>query len=304
MRIINIDDSTKIKKLDNNLCLCIGAFKTLHLGHQALIKEACTNLSRPVGVISFVPSPHELFRGEADKLVLSEGDKGRILSSLGVSFQINVKFDQNLANMSAVSFIEKVLLPLGTKEIYVGEDFHFGKDNLGDISTLKEYFNVHPVEMVLDAEGKLSSSRVYSLIKEGKVDEVSKILGRFYEVSGTVIHGKGEGKKLNFPTANLAFDAPYLLPENGVYLVRVFVRGEPHFAMANVGVHPTINELDIPILEVHILDFALQIYDWRLYVQFLKKIRPEYKFHSTDELSAQLEEDKAKIRDVISKEIF
>ena len=128
MRIINIDSETKVRKLDNNLCLCIGAFKTLHLGHQALIKEACKNLSRPVGVISFVPSPHELFSGVEDKLVLSAGDKGRILSSLGVSFQINIKFDRNLANMSALDFIEKVLLPLGTKEIYVGEDFHFGKD--------------------------------------------------------------------------------------------------------------------------------------------------------------------------------
>lgn len=304
MKVIDIDSLKRIKKLDNHLVLCLGSFMTLHLGHQALIKEATKNTNKVVGVLSLCPSPRVFFGQESDRVLLTDGDRARILTSLGVNYQINIKFDETLSEVKARDFIEKYLLPLGTKEIYIGEDFHFGFKREGDIKLLSEYFDVHVVPMVEDDEDKISSSRIYSLIQNGDMEKVTKLLGRYYEVSGTVIHGRGNGQKLAFPTANIAFDVPFLLPEKGVYLVRVFVKGEPHFAMANVGVHPTVGELSSPILEVHILDFDGLIYDWHLYVQFFRKIRDEIKFTSTKELVHQLETDKKKIRDIISNEVF
>ena len=143
---------------------------------------------------------------------------------------------------------------------------------------------------------KISSSDIAKAIQSGDMEHVSSLLGRDYRLSGLVIQGKHNGQALNFPTANLSLDYYYVHPKIGVYVGYAYPHGEKHKCLINVGTHPTIMPLLEPIIEVHILNYDGNLYGLHLFVDFVKYVRPEYRFQSTDELKKQLQKDLEKAK--------
>jgi riboflavin kinase/FMN adenylyltransferase len=196
-----------------------------------------------------------------------------------------------IKDLTPREFIENILLPLGVKEIYIGEDFRFGKNRSGDISLLKEYFEVEIVPFELDKNIKISSTKLIELIKDGKVEEFNRLTNRNYEIKGTVVDGLKNGRKINFPTANIKPLFNYVLPKNGVYKTLIYIFGVPYLSVTNIGYHPTIDKLNEVSIETHILNFDMDIYGANVYIEFISFIREEKKFNNIEELKEQLKND-------------
>ena len=278
---------------EEGLTLALGNFDGLHRGHQRLFVEASLSASREAGVMFFA-SPF----GKGPYLS-SVADKCRYALSSRLDALYIFDNDERIYSFSGKEFIEKVLLPLGTKRVVVGEDFRYGHNREGGIELLKEYFDVEVVPLLEEKGQKISSTWIKSLLSEGKIEEANELLGHSYEIAGNVSRGYQNGMKIGYPTANIVPTFPYVLPRNGVYCGVVYVLGKAYRAMINVGTNPTVGKLSEPIIEAHILDYDEDCYDKTLYCAFLSFIREERKFSSLDELKAQLKKDEARVRDIL-----
>lgn len=293
MNVIHFDIS-HLPESSPNLTLALGHFDGLHRGHQKLFVEASLNASGDAGALFFA-SPF----GKGPYLSSVEDKLRYALSSRLDSIYV-FHNDESLFALSAEEFIERILLPLGTKKVVVGEDFRFGKGRSGDANTLRKYFEVIVVPLLQENGTKISSSSIKEDIALGHVEKARESLGRSYEISGIVGHGYHNGSKIDYPTANLVTSFDYVLPRSGVYCGVIYVSGKAYRAMVNVGINPTVGKLLHPIVEVHILDYDEDCYDKKVYVAFLSFIREERKFASLEELKAQLKLDEAKIREILA----
>lgn len=218
-------------------------------------------------------------------------DKSVILKGLGVKYLYVLRATPALLSLDKDEFIIKILKKINPKKIFVGEDYHFGKDALGDINTLKEYFDVDVTTLLKRDGQKISSRYIRELISSGEMKKVNEYLSRPYQISGLVIEGKHNGEKIGFPTANLELSYPYVLPKIGVYIGYVKYLSSKYKAIISVSTHPTIQELKEPIIEVHLLSYKGNLYGKEIDVQFIDYIRDVYKFASLDGLKDQLEKD-------------
>jgi riboflavin kinase/FMN adenylyltransferase len=280
--------------------VALGNFDGVHRGHQALIREA-KKLARaggkPLAILVFEPYPQEYFRPGAEPFRLTSfRAKARLLGELEADFLIVLHFDAALANMHAQDFVMEVLIAeLAVAHVVVGEDFRFGKARGGDITVLAymgemEGFAVTVVPPLADGpEAKISSSRIRAALKEGRPEEAARLLGHFWSVESHVRAGDRRGKSLGFPTANLVLEG-VLVPKFGVYAVRAHVGDTAYDGVANFGRRPMF-EVREPLLEVHIFDFAKDLYGQLLRVEFIAYLRPELKFESLDALKAQIASD-------------
>ncbi len=278
----------------------IGSFDGVHRGHQAIIQQVMQQaqiLGLPSLVMFFEPQPHEFFsREQAPARLMRLREKVEALSALGVDRILVVPFNEGLRKLSASEFVEQVLVAgLGIRFLVVGDDFRFGCDRQGDFEFLthsgKQHdFQVQDTATLLESGERVSSTRIREKLEVGDLAAAEKLLSRPYGISGRVMRGNQLGRQLGFPTANVHLQR-YRSPLAGVFAVEVDVQGEKAKGVANVGVRPTVDGIPKPILEVHLFDFAGDIYGEHIQVAFCKKLRDEKKFSSLDELKENIAKD-------------
>ena len=201
------------------------------------------------------------------------------------------------------NFIKDYLEDLNINKVFIGQDFTFGYKGEGNYLTLEKHFNTKVIDFINFNNQKISSSNIISLILSGQIDQANYQLGRYYSIKGKVIHGLANGRKINFPTANLKLSFNYPIPKNGVYASLIKIDNKLYSSMSNIGTHPTIDELNAPLVETNIFDFNQDIYSKYVEVFFINKIREEQKFNSLDELKDQLSKDRDSIKNLIRNKI-
>ena len=290
--------------------LTIGAYDGVHRGHRKVIAEVCRLAEeRGLGsaVVTFDRHPASVVRPESAPLLLTDLEqKLELLAATGVDQTLVVPFDEQRAAETAEDFVTNVLVGcLKVKLIVVGEDFHFGFRRLGNVALLREMgqalgFAVTGLGLVgMDGEPardheQVSSTFIRRALGRGDLARANAMLGRPYEVRGTVVKGDQRGRTLGFPTANVRVDASILLPADGVYAGRVELpSGERRDAALSLGTRPHFfNDGDL-LLEAHLIDFSGDLYGQEVNVSFEKNLRPQQKFENLEALVAQLEKDVA-----------
>jgi riboflavin kinase/FMN adenylyltransferase len=282
----------------------IGVFDGVHRGHQAIISK-CVGEARERGVpsvaLTFERNPREVVCGESPCVITSPERKMEVLRSAGLDYTVSVVFSKAFSGMSPVEFCEKVLAgDLGARLVCVGENFHFGKDGTGDVTTLESEgrrlgFEVSVVALVAMELGQLSSTLIRGLIVEGRVREVSAGLGRPYTVRGKVVAGHSRGKRLGFPTANLLLERDFCVPPDGVYAGKAILSDRKYTCAINIGKNPTFHDADTA-LEVFLLDFDGNIYGESLEIEFHHRLREEIEFADEEHLVRQMKKDVRRAR--------
>ncbi len=279
----------------------IGAFDGVHHGHRAVIRhvlEKSAELELPSVVILFEPLPREYFAPkDAPARLMSFREKVEALAALGVDRVLRIRFDEDLRNMSALDFIQRIFVDgLGVRYVVMGDDLRFGRGREGDFALMEEQGAVHGFECMhtqtLDVGGeRVSSTRIREALAAEDFALAEQLLGRPYSISGKVVYGDQRGRTLGVPTANLQLHR-LEAPLSGVYVVDVAGAADASVpGVANVGFRPSVGEQPRASLEVHLLDFDGHLYGKRLQVTFLEKVREEQKFESIDALQAQIHND-------------
>ena len=286
----------------------IGNYDGVHRGHQhllAAVREKARALGLPATVVTFEPTPREYFEGEAaPSRLMRLREKVEALPLYGIDRAVILRFDRRMQNISAQEFVDRLLVGgLGTRHLVVGHDFHFARKREGNIETLREQgarhgFSVEEVgRFVVDGE-RVSSSLVREALGRGDLQRAQSLLGRPYRIAGRVRRGQQLGRKLGYPTANLALHRK-VVPLWGIFAVRVSGAGlVDHPAVVSLGTRPTINGTD-PLLEVHVFEFDGDLYGKCLDVDFVQRLRDERKFESLDALVEQMHKDAAQARAVL-----
>ena len=274
--------------------LCLGYFDGMHLGHQKLIEAAKKN-GGPVALLTFNSSPRIFLNIGSSKRCLTSVDEKAYYSELfGVDYLLVMPFDQEVRETSRLDFVNNVLKVINPKALFCGEDYRFGKDALGTAKFLTHYFDTHIISLLEMNNSKVSSRRIREMIEEGNVKNANKLLGHDYRIGGYVVSGERNGRTIGFPTANLDLDFPYVLPKIGVYMGYAFVRDEKYRAMICIGTHPTFRELDIPIVEVNLIDYDDILYGEYVFIEIVDFIRDVIHFSAIEQLVEQLKKDKEK----------
>ena len=295
MRIESFSELNSIKGVVN---IAIGIFDGIHRGHLKVISKACSKPEVSV-VLTFEPHPMSIISPEKAPPIISSIDcREVLLNELGVNKFMVLPFDKLRASQEPEEFVEELVSNCDLGSISVGDDFRFGKGRKGCVKLLKKFsekyqFEVFEIERVKDKNGLvISSSRVREKLLEGDFQTVSDLLGRDFALSGSVVKGKGLGRQIGVPTANVDCNVPRML-RYGVYAVKVLFENLEFQGIANLGFRPTVNRDDnlSPLLEVHLFNFNANIYGKKLAVNFKNFIRPEIKFNSLDELKSQINQD-------------
>ncbi|WP_426447015.1 bifunctional riboflavin kinase/FAD synthetase [Paenibacillus sp. S-38] len=291
--------------------LAIGDFDGVHLGHQEVIGRAVERsrqLGLPAAIMTFHPHPRQVLgMDKYTRLLTPLPAKEERLRELGVDTHCLVDFSKSFMCVTPEQFVEEMLIPLGVDTVFVGFDFTFGHRGAGTPDTLCELaagrFAVEVVRPFHMDGQKVSSTLVREALLTGRVRQAAHLLGRPYQVTGTVVHGDGRGHSIGFPTANVEVREPYVVPVNGVYAVQVEVRGSKRPGVMNLGVKPTFgSDLQEPVLEAHLFDFDDSVYGEEVKVEFIEYIRAERKFEAVSELIEQIQRDAREARNLLTEE--
>jgi len=291
---------------NEELAACIGYFDGFHLGHQSLFNKTL-NLAKLKSIksalISFDPDPWVVLHGipNANHLTTIE-DRKRLASKLGFDVWISIEFDEKMANLEPKEFISK-LKSICIVDLICGFDFRFGSKGSGNIQTLKEnqdeQFKIHIIDEYRVDHEKVSSTRIKIALKNGDMELVKQLLGRYYELNGVVVGGRQIGRKIGYPTANLQINSEYVLPKMGVYAGYVVIESLRYQAMISIGLNPTIKDDRVVSIEAHIFDFDKDIYNRDVNFVYVQYLRPELKFNSLNGLIAQLKDDEIECRKIL-----
>ena len=288
-----------IQLKDHGCVLTIGNFDGVHKGHQRVISALVAKakaLNCVAAVLVFEPQPQELFAPDkAPARLCRLRDKYALLADLGVQRLICVNFNLKFANQSAEQFIEHLLVEkLGIKHLIVGDDFHFGKNRMGNFAMLSQAGKTFGFEVTDTASCKMANCRVSSTairqaLEQDKLTDVESMLGRPYSIIGKVFHGDKRGRQLGFPTANVLLKRRNS-PLDGVFAVKVKTNDGFFNGVANIGARPTVNGVRQQ-LEVHIFNFDADLYGQCIEVVIKKKLRQVMKFANLAALTAQIKLD-------------
>lgn len=281
-------------------CVTIGNFDGVHLGHQQLFAEVVDRARRSNGssvVVTFDPHPLRVLRPQGIKLISTIEQKIEWIDRAGIDHLVIIPFDRAFAATTAEEFVQDILLDkIGMKELVVGYDYAFGKGRSGDTNFLREQgrqkrFPVTVVDAIHRNDMLVSSTQIRNLVAEGRMMDSRKLLGRPYQIRGTVQVGKMRGgSEIGYPTANLKVNEEDLVPRIGVYAVQVICEGKCYGGVLNIGYNPTFGD-DKLVAETHIFDFNKDIYGRPIRVNLLKFLRDERKFRGVDDLAKQIAED-------------
>ena len=287
-------------EVKNPTSIAIGSFDGLHAGHRNLIKSVVEENEYTPTIASFWPHPREvLFNETRLRLDLPE-EKLPILEHLGIEQLVLIPFDKKLSKLTAENFIKDILInQLQAKNISVGANFRFGFKRSGDINTIKHVIKDMDIKLKIisileDNEGRISSSRVRDLLQKSDLKNAFKILNRAYSFKGKVVKGKGIGKSLGFPTANLEIDGRKFLPGEGVYAAWATIESSSHriASIMNLGWQPPIDPLLPSAVEVHLINKDINLYGLNMSVEPVEKLRAQIQFENIDQLSNQIKKDR------------
>jgi riboflavin kinase/FMN adenylyltransferase len=289
--------------------VALGNFDGLHRGHQKLIEQVRARAEERSGTsvaMIFDPHPPQVLRPDkAPPLVMTLEQKLEAFERAGLAAVTIVRFTRELSQWEPETFTERVIIQwLRAAEVWVGENFLFGRDRTGTFTLLRALgedrgFRVEKIEPVRYKDFVVSSTRVRHLISEGRVDEAGALLGRHYSIDGVVVHGDGRGRELGCPTANL--ESPNaLLPAYGIYASIATVHGTSHPSVTSVGVRPTIGDGRLTV-ETHLLDGPRDLYGAKLRLAFVLRLREERKYDGLDALKLQIAADCDQARGILER---
>jgi riboflavin kinase/FMN adenylyltransferase len=291
-----------------NAVVTIGNFDGVHLGHREIfrrVREAAREVGGVSVVITFVPHPLKLLPSRKQlRLITPYAEKEGLIAASGIDYLIVVPFTEEFAAIAAADFVSRILVDrIGMKRLVIGYDYAFGRNREGNVDLLSKLgaelgFDLEVLAPIGSGETVYSSTRIRELIGGGDVEGVVAFLGRHFSLDGTVVHGHHRGKGLGFPTANLATDNE-LIPKHGVYAVKVRIADTLYDGACNIGSNPTFGDTATSI-EVFIFDFAGDLYDCRMRLFFVARIRDERKFPDADALQQAIRSDVQRCREILS----
>jgi len=295
-----IEDLNALEKPLINPVLTIGNFDGVHRGHLALfekVKERARAIGGCSAVMTFEPHPIRVMKpGNGPRLITPTQQKVDLIGRAGIDVLFCIPFTREFADISAQDFVRNILVTrIGIKELVVGYDYAFGRNREGNIPLLREMgkklgFALHLVGPIHVDQMPVSSTSIRRLIQEGRLAEAKTLLGRDFQVEGTVVRGHNRGGRLlGFPTANLN-PQDELLPGTGVYAVFVLINGMAYNGVTNVGYNPTFLDKVLSV-ETHILDFSKDIVGEKIQLTFLHRLRDEKVFKNVQELTDQISQD-------------
>ncbi len=282
----------------------VGSFDGFHRAHQLIIRQAVERARKSAGrsvVITFEPHPQEIVGkgGNSVQLLTSPEERQKFFEDYGIDVLLVLTFDYEFSRQSFREFyVTYIVNGTGVSHVVEGYDHHFGRDRQGNVKELerlgKEFgFSITAIDAVYVGKEVVSSSTIRRLLLDGNVEHAAELIGRPYNLGGTVVRGDARGRELGYPTANIRPRfAKKLVPRNGIYFVRVDGAGKEAFGMMSIGVRPTFHSDGERVVEVNILDFDGNLYDKELEVHFLRRLRDEQKFESAEALVQQMHKDK------------
>ncbi len=287
----------------NNAVVTIGTFDGVHLGHQKILQilqETAQNSGGESVVLTFWPHPRMVVSqdSQALKLLSTIDEKIQLLENQGVNHLLVIPFTREFSELSSEEYVTDILLKqIGTKKLVIGYDHRFGRNREGSFDYLKQNAQIFDISIEEIPRQEIehltiSSTKIRQSLLEGKIKSANDLLGRNYSFSGIVVKGRQLGRTIGFPTANVQVSETYkLIPQNGVYVVKTYVRGKWYFGMMNIGTRPTVDGIG-RTQEVNIFDFDDDIYGETLLVELVDFIRNEQKFNGIEELKQQILQDK------------
>lgn len=287
----------------------IGNFDGVHLGHQAVfgaLLERARVAGLPSLVITFEPQPLEFFRPDQTPARLTRlREKLEAIAACGIDRVLLIRFDHRFAAVEATDFVERILVEhLGIRHLYVGDDFRFGRNRVGDFDMLRGMGRTHgfAVESLhtVEVDGcRVSSTRIREALQRGDLAHAERCLGRRYRICGRVAHGNKRGRTIGFPTMNVGL-LRRSTPLRGVFAVQVLGLAAGSLpGIANVGNRPTLSGDERFLLEVHLFDYAAEVYGHQIEVDFIAHIRDEHRFESFEALRQQITRDVQQAREIL-----
>jgi riboflavin kinase/FMN adenylyltransferase len=314
---INMEYETTVTRTEP-IVITIGNFDGVHIGHQRLMHELRNTAqqlnSKPV-LITFSPHTLIVVRPDIDVRYLTTLEEKLALAKKygGIADSIVIKFTPAVAAMSASEFMQNLSAHFNIKGMVVGTNFSLGHNRMGNIAFLQQFgqennIAVHPIPLEEVESTHISSTRIRALVSEGRISDANELLGHPLTLSDIVRHGAQRGRLLGFPTANLIPETHKLLPADGVYAVRVSTNGpvsdganasRVYNGVVNIGVRPTFNGKE-RIVEAHLLDVQPDLYDKRITIDFIARLRNEQRFANIDALKSQIAADVQQARQVLN----
>ena len=294
-----------------NAVVTIGTFDGVHIGHQKIVKRLVKigkNNNLQSVVLTFFPHPRMVLQKDANiQLINTIDEKALLFKNLGLDYLVIREFTIEFSRLTALEFVRDILVnKLHVKHIIIGYDHQFGRNRTANITDLKEYGDIYDFKVTeITAQEvddvTISSTKIRNALKKGDIEIANAFLGYNFMLNGTIVKGKGLGKQIDFPTANLQIEEAYkLIPKNGVYIVKSNIKGKVVFGMMNIGTNPTVGG-KFQSIEIHFFDFNQDIYNKKIEIELLSRIRDEQKFESIKALQIQLHKDKYNALEYLNK---
>jgi riboflavin kinase/FMN adenylyltransferase len=289
--------------------LTIGVFDGVHLGHRHLISRLTRRATEGnflSGVVTFNSNPKAVLspKTKLARLTTLEG-RVALLKNLGVDLVVPLTFTKEVAALSAREFVLYLKRYLKMRGLVIGPNFALGRGREGNVAALQSLgqelgFTVEVVRPLAVENTLVSSTAVRTALAHGDMKTATKLLGRYFSLSGPVAGGFARGHVLGFPTANLQLEPEQAIPEDGVYATLAHIGDKVYQSVTNIGVRPTFGKSDRTV-EVHILGFEADLYGWELTIELVERLRAEMKFASPGELAAQIKQDVEQARSILEK---
>ena len=281
-----------------NTVVTIGTFDGVHIGHQKIVNRLVNHAELDSVILTFFPHPRMVLQQDNTiKLLHTIEEKTSVLNQLGLDHLVIHPFTKEFSRLTAQQFVEDILVnQLKAKKIIIGYDHRFGRNRTADISTLKDFgeqygFVVEEITKQDVDDVAVSSTKIRTALQKGQIEIANAFLGQPYMLTGTIVKGKGIGKTLGYPTANIQIEEAYkLIPKNGVYIVKTNFKGITYFGMMNIGTNPTVGGKSQTI-ETYFFNMDTDLYGSKMTIQMLKRIRDEKKFASVDQLIEAMQND-------------
>lgn len=288
----------------------IGTFDGVHIGHSAILHrlvETAQKEDLDSVLLTFFPHPRMVLQTDSDlKLINTISEKKELLKVIGLDHLVMQPFTKEFSRLTALEYVRDILVnQLHAKKIIIGYDHRFGRNRTANIENLREYgetygFQVEEISAQELDEVAVSSTKIRKALEAGDITTANNYLGYPFMLNGTVVSGRGIGKTLEYPTANLQIDESYkLIPSKGVYLVRSQLEGKTVYGLTSIGTNPTVGGQDTTI-ETYFMDLDMDLYDQELKLEFLTHIRDEETFDSIDELKWAITKDEAFAREFLA----
>ncbi|MDP4118325.1 MAG: bifunctional riboflavin kinase/FAD synthetase [Bacillota bacterium] len=295
------------KAISCETVVAIGGFNAVHKGHLMLIDEAVDTAKKMHMKSCIYTFDDRLEQHKGGKKFMPGSEKLKLFEKLGIDVVFVQQFTDEFKSILPEEFVSEVLVKtLRCKCVIAGENFRFGRNLTGDAEVLKNLCEKYKIKCIIKKLEKtiggrvISSSLMREFAAEGKVEKITEYCGRPMCIAGNVVHGRGEGRKMGFATANILQSENDIVPARGVYVSKVMADGKEYTGITNVGNAPTYDSA-LQLIETHLLGFEGDLYDKEIQVYFLEKIRDIEKFNSVKELTIQLEKDNQKAKSISDK---